>query len=136
MVKEVKKSEAIANVTIPVSTKYSILIGKWVRGRNVDKAIVMLEKVMEKKMPLPCPSYNDSIPHKRGIAAGRYPVKTADYVVRALKLVKNNAKVKGLDESKLIINEFIPNLAISINQRGKYKRGRLTNLKIGVVSEK
>ena len=136
MKKEVLKSEAIANVTIPVSIKYTINIGRWIRGNNVDKAILKLEKVMQKKLPLPIVTFKMDVPHKKGIAAGRYPVKTANYVIDALKLVKANAKHKGLDESNLIINEFIPNFAYSISQRGKFSRGRLIKLKIGVVVKK
>lgn len=131
--KETIKNQAIANVTIPVSTKYSVNVGRWIRGDNVDKAIAKLEKVMKKKLPVPCPTYNDKIPHKPGIGPGRYPIKVAEYVIKTIELVKSNAKVKGLDVTKLIINDFIPNMAWSKNNRSKYKRGRMTNLKIGVV---
>ena len=129
-------SSSIANVTVPVSTKATVLIGKWLKGINVDKAIVMLEKVILKKLAVPFVKYNDGVPHKRGMAAGRYPVNSAKAVIKTLNLVKSNAKQKGLNVDKLIIHEFIPNMAYSQNSRSKFKRGRLTHLKIGVVEEK
>ena len=59
------------------------------------------------------------------------------HVIKALKLVKSNAKHKSLDDSKLVINEFMPNMVFSQRQRAKHDRGRLTSLKIGVrVEEK
>ncbi|MBN1923935.1 MAG: hypothetical protein JW791_04210 [Nanoarchaeota archaeon] len=134
--KEVKQSEAIANVSIPVSTKYTINVGRWIRGNNVDKAIAKLEKVAKKEVPLPMVTHKKDVSHKKGIAAGRFPVNVAEHVIKALKLVKSNAKHKGLDENKLLINEFIPNAVFSKNQKSKYKRGRQTYLKIGVVVEK
>lgn len=136
IMKKEDNNEVVANVTIPVSTKHSVLIGKWIKGENVDKAIAKLEKVVLKKVPVPFVKYNDSVSHKKGIAAGRYPVKAAQHIIKTLKLVKANAKNKGLDESKIKVNEFIANLAQSINNRGKYKRGRLTHLKIGGVVQK
>jgi ribosomal protein L22 len=136
MKKEKPKNDVVANVTIPVSTKYTVLIGKWIKGDNIDKAITKLEKVKLKKLPVPCVKYNDSIPHKRGMAAGRYPVKTAEHVILTLNLIKANAKHKGLDESKLKVNEYVANLAQSVHARGKYRRGRLTHLRIGAVIEK
>ena len=129
-------NQAIANVKMPVSTKFTINVGKWIRGENVDKAILKLEKVITKEVPLPILTHKKDVSHKKGIAAGRYPVKVAKEVIKALKLVKANAKHKGLDENNLEINEFIPNLVFSQNQKGKYSRGRMTNLKIGVVVKK
>lgn len=136
MKREEKNNDVIANVTIPVSTKASVLIGKWIKGENVNKAITKMEKVVLKKLPVPYVKYNDSVPHKKGMAAGRYPVKTADHVLKTLKLLKSNAKNKGLDEDKIVINEYVANLAISVNNRGRYNRGRLTHLKIGGVIKK
>ncbi len=126
-------SDVIANVTIPVSLKYAVNIGKWIKGRNVDKAIMLLEKVIKKEVALPVKTFKRDTPHKKGIAAGRYPVKTAEYVIKALNLVKANARNKSLDDSKLVISEFIPNLAYSIRSRARYRRGRLIHLKVGAV---
>jgi len=128
---------ATANVIMPVSTKYTINIGKWIKGDNVDKAIRKLESVAKKETALPIVRFKKDTSHKRGISAGRYPLKTVMHVIKALKLVKSNAKHKSLDDSKLVINEFMPNMVFSQRQRAKHDRGRLTSLKIGVrVEEK
>lgn len=128
-----KESQAIANLTIPVSTKHTINIGKWVKGKNVDDVIKMLNQVISKERAVPFVKFNNNVPHKKGMTAGRYPVKAAKHVIKGLELVKNNAEVKDLDVSNLIINEFIPNRARSVRQRAKYRSGRSTHLKIGVV---
>ena len=125
-----------ANVTIPVSMKFTVNIGRWIKGDNVNQAIRKLKAVMEKKEPLPIVTHKKDTSHKKGIAAGKYPVKTAKHVIKTLNLVKANARHQGLDDSKLIIKDFIPNLAYSKRQRGNYKRGRSIHLKVGAVIEK
>lgn len=132
--KEKMLNQAVANVTMPVSFKYTVNVGKWIKGDNVNKAIAKLEKVITKELPLPLKTFNKDIPHKKGLGfGGRYPKNVSQQIIKALNLLKDNAKAKGLDESKLIINEFIANYAISKNKRARYNTGRSTHLKIGAV---
>lgn len=130
-------NQAVAYSTMPISLKHSINIGKWIKGENVDKAILKLQKVIEKELPLPCVKFNKDVAHKKGLGVGgRYPKNASKGVIKLLKLAKANAKNKGMDESKLIINEFIANYAISKNKKARYKAAKSTHLKIGVVAEK
>jgi len=128
------ESQAIANVTIPVSFKDSVNVGKWVSKNNVNKAIIKLEKVLTHELALPMRTFNTNIPHKRGLGfGGRYPKNVCKYVIKTLNLLKANAKAKGLDTSKLILNQFIANYAVSKNKRARYKTGRSTHLMVGAV---
>lgn len=130
-------NDAIANTTMSASFKDAVNIGKLIRGKNLDKAIIRLEKVISKEIALPSIRFNDSVAHKKGLGVGgRYPKNASMGVIKALKLLKANAKAKGLDESKLIISEFMANYAVSKNKRGKYKTGASTHLKIGAVVKK
>lgn len=132
--KEQEKNQAIANVTIPVSLKHCVNIGKWIKEDNIDKAIIKLEKVIEKKLPLPFKKFNKDVAHKKGLGfGGRYPINASKAIIKTLKLLKANAKAKGLDESKVIINEFIANYAISHNKKSRYNSEKSTHVKIGGV---
>jgi ribosomal protein uL22 len=132
--KEKLENQAVANTTMPISSKDSVNIGKLIKGRKVDQAIMLLEKIIAKEMALPIVRFSFNVSHKRGLGiGGRYPQKSSKGIIKALKLLKANAKAKGLDESKLIINEFISNYAISNEKRGRYKTGALTHIKIGAV---
>jgi len=132
-----ENNQVIANTTQPISSKDSVNIGKLIRGKNVNKAIIRLEKIVSKELPLPLYRFGKDVSHKKGLGfGGRYPKNSSNGVIKALKLLKANAKAKGLDESKLIINEFISNYAVSHEKRARYKTGVSTHIKIGAVMEK
>ena len=56
-----------------------------IRGRKLDKAIKMLEEVIEIKRPVPFARYNMGVAHKAGVGPGRYPKKSAQAILRALR---------------------------------------------------
>ncbi|MDD2678765.1 MAG: uL22 family ribosomal protein [Candidatus Nanoarchaeia archaeon] len=128
---EEKEMSAIANVTVPASFKNTVNIGKWIKEKSVDSAISMLLKVIEKEIPLPCVRFNKDVPHKKGLGfGGRYPKNACEHAIKTLKLLKDNAKAKGFDESKLIITEFIANYAISKNKKARHNAGKSTHIMI------
>lgn len=101
--KQKKRDYAIAKgVDLPISTKHSIAICRFIKGEHPAKAIEMLEKVKKLKLAVPM---RGEIPHRKGrIMSGRYPVKAATYFIKVLKTVIANAVQLGLDESKLYIS--------------------------------
>ncbi|VVB76552.1 50S ribosomal protein L22 [Candidatus Tiddalikarchaeum anstoanum] len=130
------KSEALVNATMPISMKDTKNVGRWIKKDKLNTAITKLEKVLTKEIAMPVVVHRSGIGPRKGIGPGKYPLKVSKFIVKMLKELKANARVKGLDETKLVINEFIPNMAISKEHRGKYQTGQLTHLKIGVVVEK
>lgn len=97
-----KKTEAIVNGrNIPISTKKAIAICNYIRGKNIDNAILMLEEVEKMKRAVPM---KGEIPHRRGrIMSGRYPVKSVKEVTQLLKSLKSNAIANGLELEKYVI---------------------------------
>ncbi len=96
----------------PISYKEAYEIFKIIRGMKLKDAQAFLQKVIEKKVPVPYTRYKLSIAHKAGLAKmfskwkspiGRYPVKAAEYILRLLKNVENNAENKDLDVDRLVI---------------------------------
>lgn len=106
----------------PISTKQSVELCRYLRGMPLAKALRVLEDVIRKVHPIPYRRYNDNVGHKRGIAAGRYPVKASQYFLALLKSVKANAAVKGLKEEKLVIIHLLANRASRPMHAGR-KRG-------------
>ena len=99
---------------LPLSTKYSIAICNIIRKKNPQEAIDMLEKVLRKKLAVPC---KGEIPHrKRGhrigkILSGRYPIKASNIFIKLLKNLIANANVNGLDTENIIITKAVANIA-------------------------
>jgi ribosomal protein L22 len=128
-----KKNEAIVNgVSLPISTKTSAAICKFIKGKTIEKAITDLNEVLKFKRVIPM---TGEIPHKKGkgVMSGRYPLKAIGYFIRMLKNLQANAAVNGLEEP--VIVEAIPNRAsLPYGRFGSIRRKR-THVKIKVAEK-
>ena len=107
-VKIVKKNEAVVNGrSLPISTKYSMAICKFIKNKSIEKAIADLNDVLIFKKAVPM---RGEIPHRKGkIMSGRYPINAVKEFQVLLKTLIGNSNVNGLDEP--IIVEAISNKA-------------------------
>lgn len=98
-----------------ISAKHAREIGAVLRGMSIIRAKKYLQSVVELKQAVPFKRYNKEVPHRRGMASGRYPRKAAAEIIKILDSAKANAVQKGHAEEDLIIDEFI-------TSRGRFKR--------------
>jgi len=97
--KKPKRDEAIVNAKdVPISTKHSIAICNFIRGKGIEEANFMLQEVVKMKKALPM---KGEIPHRKGkIMSGRYPINAAKQFIKLLKQLNANANVNGLEIEK------------------------------------
>jgi len=97
-----KKTEAIVNAKdIPISTKQAVAICDYIRNKNTDEAIKMMEEVASFKKPVPM---KGELPHRKGkIMSGRYPINAAKEFIKLLKGLKANAIVNELELEKYVL---------------------------------
>ena len=129
----VKKDDASVNgISLPISTKDSVAICKFVKGKTIERALVDLELVSKFKKAIPM---KGEIPHRKGkgIMAGRYMTKPVGFFIKLLKSLQTNANVNGIEEA--VIVEAIPNRASRPYGRGGMKRKR-THIHMKVVEKK
>ncbi len=134
------ESETMARASgrsLPISTRQSIEISNFLRGKKLEKAKNILQRVMEKKQAIPYRIYNDNIAHKPGIGPGKYPEKASMHILKLLESVEANAQFKGIDTSKLIVAHISANQAARTLHYGRKRRRKMkrTNIEI-VVKEK
>lgn len=88
---------------LPISTKHAVFICRALKGKTLTEAETLLKAVMAKKVPI---RFKGEIPHKRGrrIAAGRFPVKAASYVLKTLRSLEASAKTAGMSAEKARIS--------------------------------
>ncbi|HJX49976.1 MAG TPA: uL22 family ribosomal protein [Candidatus Nanoarchaeia archaeon] len=129
----IKKSEATVNATsLPISTKVSSAICKFIKGKTIEDAIKDLELVIKKKKVLPM---TGEIPHRKGkgIMSGGYPQNASKEFIILLKGLAGNANVNGIEEP--VIVEAVPNMAARpMGSFGRVRRKR-THVKL-VAKEK
>jgi len=87
-----------------ISFKKSVELSKRLRGMMSDKAERYLEAVIAKKEPVPFTRYTGGAGHRRGMMAGKYPVKAALSFLSLLKQGVANAENKGLGTPLRIIH--------------------------------
>ena len=128
-----KKDEASVNgISLPISTKDSVAICKFIRHKPIDKAIADLELVEKFKKAIPM---KGEVPHRKGkgMMSGRYMTKPVGFFIKMLKNLKANANVNGIEEA--VIVEAVPNRASRPYGRfGRIKRKR-THIHIKVAEK-
>jgi len=89
-----------------VSPKAAREVCNAIKEMKLSAAMDFLKEVMEKRAPVPYKRYNKKMPHRRGLqgwAAGRYPVKAAELILKVLENADSNAMQKNLDAERLRI---------------------------------
>ena len=106
--KKIQKDEAIVNGrSLPISTKYSMAIGRFIKNKPIEKALADLDEVLRFRKAVPM---KGEIPHRKGkIMSGRYPINAIKEFKVLLKTLLGNSHVNGLE--KPIIIETISNKA-------------------------
>ena len=102
---KIKKTEAIVKrINLPISTKYSAAICKFIKNKKIPEAISILEKVLKQKIAVPV---KGEIPHKKGIGkfasgSGKYPKKITEHFIKLLKSLQANADYNEIEEPVII----------------------------------
>ena len=129
---QTKKDFAIVNISgAKISTKVSMAICDFIRGKKINKAIEDLEQVVLKKKAVPM---KGEIAHRKGkIMSGKYPVDASKEFIIFLKSLQSNALQNGIEDTRIV--EAIPNMGSRPYGRfGRVKRKR-THIKL-VAKEK
>ena len=145
-VDEKKIAKSCKNNT-PISTKYAVEFSNYFKNKPLVRAIKICEGVMNKTEHLPLVKYNKKVAHrkgnsKRGVPAGRWPIKAAKSVRALLLDVQANAENLNLDLEKLkIIHMFaVKGVTRSKTQPlgrtgGKQRESKSTNIEVIVLEE-
>ncbi len=101
----VKKEFALVyGKDLPLSYKTSGAVCRFIKNRNPQKSIELLELVQRKRISIPV---RGEAAHKRdqkkGYARGKYPEKTSKFFIKLLKNLIANAKVNNMDTEKIIV---------------------------------
>ncbi|MCK5300228.1 MAG: 50S ribosomal protein L22 [Candidatus Aenigmarchaeota archaeon] len=118
-----KKSAKTSARNNRISWKDSVEICRVITGKNVNKMINYLTDVTLMKTAIPYKRFNKDLAHKKGIAAGKYPINTSKEFIKLLKNLINNADNKGLDTENLTIINAQANKGVT-HMRGARMFGR------------
>lgn len=120
---------------VEISTKVSLEIASFLRGKTTKKAKQILERVLEMKQAIPYKRFTDGVGHRKGagIAQGRFPQKASEQFIKLIKQAEANAQAKGLSEDLKIVH-LVANKSSSTFHQGRQRRRKFkrTHLEIAV----
>ncbi len=122
-------------VSAPFSTKHGIEICSALRGKPLDKAMVLLEEVISLKTAIPFKRFNKDMGHRVGMAAGRYPVKASKHILELLKSVNSNAQEKGFATSDLVVSHISAKKASRPWRAGRHVRRKAKRTHVEILVE-
>ncbi len=119
-----------------ISTKQSVEISKYIKGRSVTSAKALLQEVIKMKRAIPFTRFNRDMGHKPGkIAAGRYPIKASAEFLQLINSVEHNARSKGLNTTNLIIRHAMAQKAGNVPHYGRQGRRNMKYTHVEIVVE-
>lgn len=124
-----------SSLSAPISTKFGVEICKLIKGRNTQKAKVLLSRVLKKEEAVPFTRFNKCLAHRKNMGPGRFPVKATLYIHKLIESVEANAQFKGLNISNLIIKHIICNSASRPWRFGRQRRRKMKRTHIEVIVE-
>ena len=101
-----EKTAKASGREIRVSHKHAREVCRTIKGMMLNNAKNYLRDVIDKKKPIPFRRHKKKLGHRHGLEkafAGRYPIKTAQQVLRVIEAAEANAENKGLDVDRLRI---------------------------------
>ncbi len=126
--REKKDRAIIRGLNIPISSKQSFAISRFIKYKEIGKAIRELEEILLHKRALPM---KGEIPHRRGkgMMSGRYPKNAITAYIKLLKSLNANANVNEI--SNPVISEVYGNFAS--RPYGKFGRVRKKRSNVMIV---
>jgi large subunit ribosomal protein L22 len=111
----------------PISPKSAQAVCRAIRGLPIEKARDFLEGVIAEKVAVPYKRHLYQITHQKGgVGPGRFPKKTAKYVLYVLTDAENNAEYKGFDTEALTVLTASSHHGRTWHQRMPRAHGRWT----------
>lgn len=128
-----EKSARARGSYLRVSFKNTRETAQAINGWKLQRAVQFLENVKEHKEAVPMRRYAGSTGRCAqakafGHTKGRWPVKSADFLLGLLKNAEANADGKGLDTSNLIVKHIQVNQAPKQRRRTYRAHGRVSLL--------
>ncbi|HJX05456.1 MAG TPA: 50S ribosomal protein L22 [Candidatus Nanoarchaeia archaeon] len=116
-----------------ISTKIAIEMCAFIRGMPLAKAKATLERVIDKEAAVPFKRFTEGAGHKKGISAGKHPLKASQEFLKLFKALEANAQNKGLSSSLRIIHACAQQAARPLHY-GRKRRIRMkrTHLELAV----
>jgi large subunit ribosomal protein L22 len=122
-------------VGLRVSPKYSTEIARYIRGKKLEAARMLLTDIIALRRALPLKRFKRKIGHKPGMASGKYPVKACGEILKVINTAEANARFKGLHTQRLFIRHIVAKKGSNTTHFGRRRQREMKNTHIEVILE-
>lgn len=117
-----------------ISTRHAIEICAHIKGMEIKKAILLLEKVKKQESAIPFRRFTEGAGHKKGMASAKYPLNASHQFVFLLKALEANAQNKGLSSELMIIHACAQKAAEPLHY-GRKRRIKMKRTHVEIAAE-
>ena len=110
-----------------LSPKQGTEICKYVRGRPLAQAKMLLEQSINMVRAVPFTRFVNGLGHKPGMSAGRYHPKACQLILNVIKSAEANAKNKGYNAADLKVVHIAMQIGPKNNHAGRQRRSIFKN---------
>ncbi|MBI2141215.1 50S ribosomal protein L22 [Candidatus Woesearchaeota archaeon] len=129
-----KKMARALGVALPISMKKTVELCSFIRGKELPKAVSLLEGALAERIAIPFRRYaKGGTGHKPGMGPGRYPKKACLEVIKLLRQAQANAKNKGLDTTNLVVSSILAKKAAQAWHFGRQRGRRMKRCHVEVT---
>lgn len=118
---------------LPISTKHSVEVCSFIRGKPLARAKEELLQVTKLKKAVSYKRYNSDLGHKKGMAAGRFPQKTAQHILNILESAEVNAQFKGMNTSSLSVAHSCAHKAAAPLHGGRHRGRKMKRSHVEII---
>jgi len=131
---KVESNQAALNAKdVTISTKMSVELCGYIKNKKLKDAQKFLDRLVNMKSALPIKRFRRDLSHKKGMGAGRYPIKVGKEFLNLLNSVQKNAENKGLNTDNLIISYAKADRAEARHRSTRKGRTRMKNTHVSLV---
>tara|TARA_B100001123_G_C15128775_1_gene954412 strand:- start:577 stop:1029 length:453 start_codon:yes stop_codon:yes gene_type:complete len=119
---------AARGVGLNISPKAAREVCKAIKGMELEKAKIYLEKVIDKDQAVPFRRHDGKVGHRKGkgISSGRFPIKTAAAILKVIESAGSNGEANNIDVENWRILHIATSRGTSFEARFPRARGRAT----------
>jgi len=117
-----EKEAKAAGRSLPISHQHSTEVCAFIRGKSLEQAKKMLAQIIDLKLAVPYRRSKMDLSHKKGIAAGRYPVKACEHILKIIESAEANAQFKGLSTADLCVRHICSHRGPKAPHYGRWGR--------------
>ncbi len=123
-------------MNLGISRKFAVEIGRFIKGKKLSRAKILLEGVIVQDVAVPFTKYNFDLGHKRGsVGPGRFPVKASKEILYLIKSAEMNAINKNFDIENIYVNNILVGKGSTTNRGGRARGRQAKRTHIEIILE-